>query len=111
MSKILCENGIVTKKDRYNMSEAPGKNLSEMIGQRLEIKAYLLFEDIDSETGESKKTLKVMTTEGEVCGTRSKSFIEGFEKYLSFVDDEPLTTFAVDQKRSKNNRNYLVFIA
>lgn len=111
MSNILREHGIENKKDRYNLSKAPGSNLSDMVGQRVEVKAYLLYEDAANDTGELRKTLKIMTPDGEICGTRSKSFIEGFEEYLDFMEEEAIDSVGVEQKRSKNGRNYLVFVA
>lgn len=108
---ILREYGIENKMDKYNLSEATGTNMSEMVGQRLEIKAYLLVEDTDRTTGEMKKALKVLTKDGDIVGTRSQSFIEGFEKFLTFMESNAIETFGIAQARSKAGRNYLTFVA
>ena len=109
--KILKEYGISDKKERYNLSVAPGKNMFELAGQRIEVKGYLLVEEVDHSTGEVKKVLKVMTTDGEIVGTRSQSYINGFENFLTFMETDVCESMGIGQQRSKAGRNYLVFIA
>ena len=110
--EILKEYGINgDKRMRYNLLEAPGTNLNEMIGQRLNIKAYLLVYDTNPETGEPRKSLKVITDDGEIIGTRSISFISGFERFLACMETDECTEFEVGQARSKAGRNYLTFRA
>ena len=69
--KVIKEYGINNKRDEYNISEAPGANMQNMVGQRIEVKAYRVTEDTDATTGEIKKLLKVIDTDGNVCGTGS----------------------------------------
>lgn len=109
--KILREYGIENKMDKYNLSNATGTNMSELIGQRIEVKAYLLVEDVDRNTGELKKALKVLTPDGDIIGTRSQSFIEGFETFLTFMETDEIHSMGVEQARSKAGRNYLTFRA
>ena len=108
---ILNKYGIENKKDLYNMSIAPGINMKTLAGQRIEIQGYLLTEDADRTSGEMKKTLKVLDKDGKVIGTTSSAFIEGFEKYLEFMDTEVVESFEIGKKLSKTGRDYLVFIA
>lgn len=109
---ILKEYGINNdKRMRYNLSEAQGTNLSEMVGQRIQVKAYILIEDTDPTTGEPRKSLKVLSDDGEIIGTRSQSFIAGFEKFLVCMESDECTEFEVAQARSHAGRNYLTFKA
>ncbi len=108
---ILRKYGIENKKDLYNMSIAPGTNMKTLAGQRIQITGYLLTEDADRQTGEMKKTLKVLDTDGKVIGTTSSAFIEGFEKYLEFMDTDVVESFEIGKKLSKAGREYIVFIA
>ena len=110
-SMILRKYGIENKKDLYNMSIAPGTNMKTLAGQRIQITGYLLTEDADRTTGEMKKTLRVLDTDGKVIGTTSSAFIEGFEKYLEFMDTDVVESFEVGKKLSKQGREYIVFIA
>lgn len=110
--KIITEYGIDgDKKLRYNLSEASGTNLSDMVGQRVQVKAYILFEDTDPSTGEPRKGLKILDDEGEYIGTRSQSFIAGFERFLECMEGDPVTEFEVAQGKSRAGRNYLTFKA
>lgn len=110
--KILREYGINgDKKLRYNLTQPGGSSLADMIGQRVQVKAYILTEEDDPQTGDIKKTLKVITEDGDILGTRSASFIDGFEKFAVCMESDEITEFEVAQGRSKNGRNYLVFRA
>ena len=105
------EYGIENKRDRYNLLKAAGKNLKDLAGQRIEVKAYLLVTAEDQESGEIHQNLKILTPDNEIIGTSSRSFIEGFVEFLDFMEDPKVESFEVQQKRSKNNRSYLAFIA
>ena len=110
--QVLKEYGINgDKRARYNLMEATGGNLSDCVGQRIQIKAYILVEDVDVSTGETRKALKILTPEDEIIGTRSDSFIAGFERFLTCMESDECTEFEVVQQRSKQGRNYLTFKA
>lgn len=109
---ILKEFGINgDKRIRYNLVEAKGGKLSDMVGQRIQVKAYVLIEDIDRETGEARKGLNVLTEDGEVVGTNSQSFIAGFERFLECMESDECTEFEVCNARSRAGRTYLTFKA
>ena len=109
---IVKEFGINgDKRVRYNLIEAKGGRLSDMVGQRIGVKAYVLIEEPDRETGEMRKTLNVLTEDGEVVGTNSRSFIEGFEKFLVCMESDECTEFEVCNARSRAGRTYLTFKA
>lgn len=99
------------KKLRYNLSESSGGNMSEMHGQRIKIKAYIIFEDTNPETNEPRKTLKALTEDGEFIGTRSSSFIAGMERFIACMESDEVTEFAIGQATSRNGRKYITFIA
>ena len=110
---ILREYGIGdNKKLRYNILNAQGGNtISAMIGQRVEVQAYILIEETGWNTGVVVKTFKVLTTDGEYLGTRSGSFINGWENYLDCMESNELTKFEVGQGTSKAGRHYATFVA
>ena len=96
--EIIRQYGIEDKRDLYNLSEAPGLSMQKMVGQRVEVKGYLLTSDVDKKTGEIVKILKVMDRDGNICGTGSKPFIEGFEKFLLFMGTDEIDSFAIGEK-------------
>ena len=107
---IVREYGINgDKKLRYNLLEAAGTNLSDMNGQRVKITAYILTEDTNGT--ETTKTLKMISEDGEFIGTRSQSFIAGFERFLACMESDECDEFEVVQMKSRNGRNYLTFKA
>lgn len=110
--KILREFGINgDKRLRYNLTESSGTNLSDMVGQRIQVKAYILFEETDPSTGEPRKGLKILDDEGEFIGTRSQSFIAGFERFLECMETDECGELEVAQGKSHAGRNYLIFKA
>ena len=109
--KIIREYGINgDKKLRYNLVEASGASMNEMIGQRIQVRAYALIEQTNRD-GEESRVLKVITTDGEICGTGSPSFISGFERYLECMESDQVDEFEISSARSKAGRQYLTFKA
>ncbi len=109
---IIREYGINgDKRLRYNLTEASGTNLSEMVGQRIQIKAYILFEDVDHTTNEPRKGLKLLSDDDEFIGTRSQSFIAGFERFLDCMETDECSELEVSQGTSRQGRKYLTFKA
>ena len=109
--EILREYGINgDKRLRYNMLEGHGENLADRIGQRFGVKAYILVQDVNGD-GEPIKNLKIMDEDGKVVGTSSKSFIEGFERFLVCMESDACEELEVSASKSRNGRNYLTFKA
>lgn len=98
------------KRALYNLVHDTGANLSDMVGQRLAVAAYVIMETADS-NGEITRSLKVKTADGEIVGTTSRCFIGGFEEFLDVMETDEIGEFEVGQKRSKAGRNYIYFIA
>lgn len=107
---ILHEYGIgENKKLRYNIMEyKSGINFSDMIGQRVDVAAYVIAEIADN-NGEIKPVMKIKTKDGDICGTTSKAFIAGVERYLEFMETEVLEAFTIKQVASKSGRKYISF--
>ena len=109
--KIVRESGINgDKRLRYNLTEGAGQSISEMIGQRLQIKAYVLIET-ENQDAETQRILKLLTEDGEIVGTSSGSFIAGFERFLDCMESDECTEMEIGQRTSKAGRKYLQFIA
>ena len=112
MSKVLREFGINGDKAlRYNLCKAPGTNLSDMAGQRIQVKAYVLLESENAD-GQSFKALKFLTDDGEFVGTNSGPFIQGFEEFLDLMETDEITEFEAEKAKSrKSGRTFLSFKA
>ena len=102
-------NGI-SKRDRYNLMTGTGHNLQEYAGQRIGIKAFMLIATPDSD-GEIVRRLKVLTDDGEIVGTASRPFIEGFVAFVECMGADEATEMEIEQRTSKAGRRYLAFKA
>lgn len=109
--EIIKQYGITDKREKYNMLNAPGTSMSDIVGQRIEVAGYVLMSDVDSKTGEIVRRLKVKTKDGEYIGTTSPCFIEGMLLYLTMMETDELNSFEIGTKKSKAGRNYICFIA
>ena len=108
--KIIREYGVNDKKLRYNLIKGSGTSIADMVGQRVEVAAYALIE-VEDQNGDPVETLKVITKEGEIIGTRSKSFISGFCDFLDCMETDQCDEFEVVKVRSKAGRDYITFKA
>ena len=112
--KILHEYGIgENKKLRYNMVEGAGPSLADYIGQRINVKCYVIFENPPKAEGEEPtKVIKILLDDDKtIVGTTSKSFINSFERYLECIESDECTEMEIQQMRSKSGRPYLIFRA
>lgn len=100
------------RKLRYNLLESrDGGSLNNCVGQKIQIKAYVLITDTNPETAEVTRRLRLLTTDNEILGTSSSSFIQGLERYLDCMESDELTELEVSQGTSKAGRRYLTFKA
>lgn len=112
MATMFREFGIDNPRDRYNMANSPaGGRLSDYVGQRLHVVAWLYVTSTNEETGETTRKLVVKTPEGEVIGTTSGAFIQGFMDFITLTESDDVGEFEVAQKVSKSGRKYCVFKA
>lgn len=109
--EIIKQYGITDKREKYNMLNAPGTSMSDLVGQKIQVEGYILMQDTNPKTGELVRTLKVKTKDGEYIGTRSDSFIEGMLLFLTMMETDELDTFEIGSKKSKAGRTYICFIA
>ena len=109
--KILRQFGINgDKRKLYNMTQLQEGSLADMIGQRVQICAYVLYES-DGSNGEPVQILRVVTDDGHIVGTASPSFIRGMCDFLDVMESDDLTEFEVVSRTSKQGRKYISFKA
>lgn len=109
--KVVRQYGINgDKRKLYNMTQLQEGSIADMIGQRIEIRAYVLYESENS-SGDPVQILRVETDEGRIVGTASPSFIRGMCDFLDVMESDELTEFEVVSKTSKQGRKYIAFKA
>ena len=109
--EIIRQYGINgDKKKLYNLTQVQDGSIAEMLGQRIEIKAYVLYGSTNS-NGEPIQIFRAETDEGKIIGTVSPAFIRGLLDYLDCMESDELTEFEVVSRTSKQGRKYIVFKA
>lgn len=79
----------LSKRDAYRLTKAQSvKKMSEAAGSVLNPSAWVLFEDLNSKTGELQ-TVLVMEDNGEKFATVSKTFIKEFCDACEAFDNNP----------------------
>ena len=102
------------KKALYKLTKSPETaKLADQDGSRLEVSAYCLYDE-STEPDTEKQILAIMTKEGEVFGTNSKTAITGFLDILEIFEDdlknEGFIPVKVVSNKSKNNRTFIMLV-
>lgn len=94
-------------RSAYKMMKSPEvKKMSEADGSVLEVKSWIQYIDTDSKTGEQKEVLTIATTDGEMFGTISATFLREFLDIVKFFGDD-VGMIRVVSGKSKAGRNYI----
>ena len=94
-------------RSAYKMMKSPEvKKMSEADGSVLEVKSWIQYIDTDSKTGEQKEVLTIATTDGEMFGTISVTFLREFLDIVNFFGDD-VGMIRVVSGKSKAGRNYI----
>lgn len=108
--KIVKSSPELSPVDIYKLTMNPNATkMKEVAGQRLEIAAFAVYEDVDKKTGELHNILAIQTPEGDVIATNSRTFIDEFTKMVDFFGcyDMQVKAIEVITGTSKNGRDYI----
>lgn len=108
--RIVKSSPELSPVDIYKLTMNPNATkMKEVAGQRLEVAAYAVYEDVDKKTGELQNILAIKTPEGEVFATNSHTFIEEFAKMVDFFGGYDMRVDAVEviTGTSKAGRDYI----
>jgi len=96
----------LSKRDAYRLTKAQSvKKMSEAAGSVLNPTAWVLFEDLNSKTGELQ-TVLVMEDSGEMFATVSKTFIKEFCDACEAFDNNP-GAIKVIEGTTKSGRKFI----
>lgn len=103
---IIKQTENIDRKTLYVMTCGRGtKRLSDCVGQKIDIDCYVIY-DRENQDGTIAHVLSIKTKDGDIVGTNSRSFVEGFENAVDVLGND-FTAFCVGQYRSKSGHNYL----
>ena len=94
----------------YNMTQNQDGRISEMVGQRVKVKAYIIYET-ENKDGEIIQIMKILTEDDQIVGTGSKAFIRGVTDFLDCMGTDDLDEVEIIQKVSSAGRKYIAFKA
>lgn len=111
--QIINSSKNLTTVDIYRLTKSPNtQKMSDCVGQRVEVKAWAIYEDADKKTGEVKTILAISTPEGETFGTNSATFINDFMDMWQLFESAGETVNAIDVVggTSKAGRNFITCV-
>ena len=106
MKNIIEKSRELTNQELYLLTMSPkADSVKNHIGERIEVSAWLLFEDTDKKNGEVHSVLSVLSTENEVFSTISPTFQSDFMDMAELFHDD--FAFEVISGKSKAGREFV----
>lgn len=96
-------------KGKYALTRSPLiEKMSDHIGESVQVKNYCLYEDVDS-NGEIKTLLSVLSADGKIYATVSKTFQKEFDAIKVIVSEDELSEFTIEivGGKSKAGREFV----
>lgn len=112
--KRASENVIEDKKYQYKMTKSPNvQKLKDAVGETINVKAFCFYDD--SAEGENEKIiLTLLSDNGTVYGTNSKTAMSNFDDITEIFMDEVMTEkglpVSVESSVSKNGREFIMLV-
>ena len=97
-----------TMKELYDLTKSPNiDKMSNHVDDVIDLQDYLVYDKEDAE--QSVKVASIVTPEGEIMATNSKTFIEAFTDMLDMAADagEQVHSIKVISGKSRNGRTYI----
>ena len=91
----------------YKMvKSAEVQKMIDAAGSELEVVAYVIYDDMDNKTGETKEVVTIATADGELFGTISPTFIREFKDIINYFDGDA-GNIKVISGTSKGGREFI----
>lgn len=106
MKNIIEKSRELTNQELYLLTMSPkADSVKNHVGERIDVAAWLLFEDVDKKTGEVHQVLSVLTPENEVVCTISPTFQSDFMDMAELFHNE--FAFEIISGKSKAGREFI----
>lgn len=106
---IINQNREMTSRELYSMVQSPEiGRVKDHPGEEFEVKDFVIFEDVNTTTGETVQVLSIKMASGEVLATNSKTFIGSFISIYEMCKEsgEPIGLIRIFQGKSKAGRDF-----
>ena len=106
MKNIIEKSRELTNQELYLLTMSPkAECVKNHVGERIEVSAWLIFEDTNKKTGEVHSVLSVLSTENEVFSTVSPTFQSDFFYMAELFDND--FAFEIITGKSKAGREFV----
>lgn len=106
MKNIIEKSRELSNQELYLLTMSPkADSVKNHVGERIDVSAWLLFEDVDKKTGDVHKVLSVLTPENEVVCTISPTFQSDFMDMAELFHNE--FAFEIISGKSKAGREFI----
>lgn len=111
--KILNASPNLSVKDIYALTMNPKtEKMKDHKGERIELAAWAVYEDVNRKTGELHEILAIKTPEGETFATNSPTFMADFSAMMELFASmgEAVPAIVVDCGQSKAGREFITCV-
>lgn len=106
MKNIIEKSRELTNQELYLLTMSPkADSVKNHVGERIDVAAWLLFEDMDKKTGDVHQVLSVLTPENEVFTTISPTFQGDFMDMAELFHND--FAFEIISGKSKAGREFV----
>lgn len=106
MKNIIEKSREFSNQELYYLTMSPkADSVKNHVGERIDVSAWALFEDVDKKTGEVHSVLSVLTPEYEVFSTISPTFQEDFKQMAELFHND--FSFEIISGKSKAGREFV----
>lgn len=106
MKNIIEKSRELNNQELYLLTMSPkADSVKNHVGERIEVSAWLEFEDVDKKSGEVHTVLSVLTPENEVYSTISPTFQSDFKDMAELFHND--FSFEVISGTSKAGREFV----
>ena len=106
MKNIIEKSREMTDQEIYLVTMSPkADSVRNHVGERFDVAAWLLFEDVDKKSGEVHKVLSVLTPENDVLSTISPTFQADFMDMADLLHNK--FSFLIISGKSRAGREFI----
>lgn len=106
MKNVINKSRELTNQEIYLLTMSPkADSVKNHIGERIDVSAWLIFEDVDKKSGEVHSVLSVLTPDNEVFSTISPTFQRDFLDMAEIFQND--FAFEVISGKSKAGREFV----
>lgn len=104
--QIIKASKDLTNVDVYKMTKGTGTTkVSDCAGLVFKAAAYVIFEDVNRQTGQVMTIASIMTDEGKILVSNSPTFVEAFTDIVNIFGEE-MPELKIVEGKSKAGRTF-----